>query len=118
MDIKPDEYYEGQSNLLGFFYTFDKSIEKINDNEIFEAIIVKYDKLNSDELGDTIIRKAILEFLDDEAFVEELLEKFNITILDLISTIYRKLSSVFSNTLFVKKVKSTVIGKKYAEKYV
>lgn len=118
MDIKQDEYYEGQSNLMGFFYTFDKSIEKMNDNEIFEEIIKKYSKLGSDEIGDTVLRKTILEFLNDEDFIKDLLVKFDISILDLISTLYRKLSSVFGNAMFVKKVKSTIIGKTYATEYI
>ena len=108
-------YHEGQSSFDSLFYTFEKSYEKMNDDEIFNEILKKYERLEDDELGDIVLRKMIIDLFEDDEFVRKIMSDFNISIYDFIKTLYRKLSWVFSNAMFVKKIKAVILEKKYAE---
>lgn len=110
-------YIEGPSNFDSLFYTFDKSIEKMNDDDIFQAILKKYPTLVNDELGDIVLKKIVVDFFEDEKFIEKILKDFDMNITDLLKTFYRKLGWIFNNAMFVKKISAIVLEKSYARQF-
>ena len=94
-----------------FFYTNDKLINRLDNNEIFLAIQSKYDKIN-DKNEDSAIKKQFVEMLNDVDFIESILSFFNITIYDLFKVLYNKFGSLFKGQ-YLKKVKSAIDGKRY-----
>jgi hypothetical protein len=113
-----EEEYSGgaESSLVGFFYTFEKSLKKMDDDELFAELVKKHENLEKVE-DDALLRKEILDILENEEYVNSLLEKFSMTILDFISALYRKLGTVFANASFIRKLKVTMVGKSYAKQY-
>lgn len=54
-----------------------------------------------------------MQVLENEEFIEDLLDYYALTIFDFFKIIYKNYSSLF-NTLFIKKVKDRIKNKKYA----
>ena len=95
-----------------FFYTSDKFINAIDNDNILKEIQKKYPEL-SDKNTDGAIKKSILKLLDDDKFVEQLLEYYNLSVFDLFKLLYKMFSSVFKG-MYLVKVRKTIAGKKYA----
>lgn len=55
--------------------------------------------------------------LDDDVFILDILDYFNLTIYDFFKIIYKNYSSLF-NALFIKKVKEKLQNCKYARKHM
>ena len=79
-----------------------------------KAILKKYPRLSTSNT-DSIIKKALIEMLNDEAFVSEILSYYNISIYDLFKMLHKTYSSIFKGT-YLKKVKSNLEGKSYVSK--
>ena len=62
-----------------FFYTNDKFIIQLDDAEIFKSVQAKYPQLNSTN-DDSVIKKQIAAFLDDDEFVQQLMNFYGCTI--------------------------------------
>lgn len=102
-----------ESNVdTSFFYTNDKFINSFDNVEIIAAIQNRYKNLN-EQNSDSVIKKEIVHFLDDEKFVEHILNFYNITIFDLFKIIYKQYSSIFKGP-YLKKIRKTLSDKKYA----
>ena len=97
-----------------FFYTNDKFFDQLDNNDIMKAILKKYPRLSTSNT-DSIIKKALIEMLNDEAFVSEILSYYNISIYDLFKMLHKTYSSIFKGT-YLKKVKSNLEGKSYVSK--
>lgn len=103
-----------ESNVeTSFFYTNDKFINQMDDNVFYDLIISKYPNLNLSN-ADTILKKTLAQFLEDEEFVEYILEFYNISIYDLFKVLYRMYGALF-NTLYSKKIRSIIETKNYAK---
>jgi len=112
----PDAY-GGESNLTKFFYTSDTTIQKMSDDELFDEILKKYSKLGDSDVEDSAIRRAVIDLLDDERFLDSVMKRLDVTILDIMSMLFRRFSTIFANNQFIRKVKAVVNGKSYSAKY-
>lgn len=97
-----------------FFYTNDKFINQLDDEDFYGLIFSKYPSLLSTNSTDAILKKTLTQLLEDEKFVEYILEYNNITIYDFFKVLYRRYGALF-NTLYNKKVKAIIENKNYAK---
>ena len=96
-----------------FFYTNDKYINSLDDNEIINRITLRYPDFNQQN-KDTQLKKIFLQLLDDEEFILNTLDYYNINIYDFFKIIYKNYSALF-NTLFIKKVREKIQNHTYAK---
>ena len=97
-----------------FFYTSDRQLNAFDDVEIIQKIVDKFPNFVQKN-KDTLLKKTLLIALDDNDFILDLLDYYQISIMDLIRIIYKQYSSLF-NQLFIKKIREKIICKHY-EKY-
>ena len=95
-----------------FFYTDNKFFAGLDNKEIMSAILQKYPLLCQDQT-DVVIKKQIVAFLNDSAFIEQLMEFYNLTVYDMFRVLYTQYGTMFKGP-FLKKVKSQLDGKQYA----
>lgn len=101
-----------ESNLeTSFFYTNDRFINQIDNNEMFQYIQTKYPNISL-EHDDSIIKKQLTQFLNDENFVQYILQYYNLTIFEFFSMLYKQFSTIFKGP-YLKKLKNVIAGKKY-----
>lgn len=96
-----------------FFYTNDKYINSLDDNEIINRITSRYPDFNQQN-KDTQLKKIFLQLLDDEEFILNTLDYYNIDIYEFFKIIYKNYSALF-NTLFIKKVREKIQNHTYAK---
>lgn len=94
-----------------FFYTNDKAFEALDNAEILNAIIVDFQGLST-ENSDSVIKKALIELLQDEAYVIKTLKFYHITIFDLFKLFHRNYASIFKGP-YLKKLKRELENKSY-----
>lgn len=113
-DDKPTASIEDFNNAVdtSFFYINDKHLNAIDDAEVINGIVAQYPDFNQKN-KDTQLKKIFLQVLENEEFIEDLLDYYSLTIFDFFKIIYKNYSSLF-NTLFIKKVKDKIKTKKYA----
>lgn len=99
-----------------FFYTNDKRINAIDEAEVISRMLIQYPDFNQQN-KDTQLKKLFLQMLDDDVFILDILDYFNLTIYDFFKIIYKNYSSLF-NALFIKKVKEKLQNCKYARKHM
>lgn len=97
-----------------FFYTSDKQLNALDDSEIIKYIIQTYPNFVQSS-KDALLKKTFLAILDDEKFINSILNHYDLTIYDFFKIVYKNYSALF-NTLFIKKVKDKIKNKKYARK--
>lgn len=97
-----------------FFYTSDKQLNALDDSEIIKYIIQTYPNFVQSS-KDALLKKTFLAILDDEQFINSILNHYDLTIYDFFKIVYKNYSALF-NTLFIKKVKDKIKNKKYARK--
>lgn len=76
------------------------------------TILQRYPLLGQEQT-DSVIKKQIVTFLNDTAFIEALMDMYNLTVYDMFKVLYKQYGSVFKGP-FLKKVKSQLDGKQYA----
>lgn len=102
-----------ESNIdTSFFYTNDKFINSIDNDDILRSIVRKYSGI-LDASTDSIAKKSIVNFLNDENFVLQIMNFYSINIYDLFKLIYKHNSSIFKGP-YLKKIRKTIEDKKYA----
>lgn len=104
---------QNYSPETSFFYTSDKFINAFEDDEITKYIQEKFPLFRSDDANDAILRKTIIEILNDVRFMNKLLEYYNMTIFDFFKYLYRQESSLFKGQ-FLKRLQKAMKYKKYA----
>lgn len=92
-----------------FFYTSDKKLNAIDDEEVIQKLVEKHPDFVQ-QSKDTLLRKTFLEILDDEELVADVLEYYSLTMHDFFKIVYKQYSSLF-NTLFIKKVREKIASK-------
>lgn len=95
-----------------FFYTNDKFINAFEDDEIILSIQEKYPMFKDIDTDDTMMRKTIIDMLNDSKFMVKLLKYYNMTIFDFIKFLYRQEPSLFKGQ-FVKRIQKSLKYKKY-----
>lgn len=78
------------------------------------AIIKSYPRMSTANT-DSVIKKALIEMLNNEKFVSEILEFYNINIFDLFKILHKIYASIFKGT-FLKKLKTNIAGKSYVNR--
>ena len=96
-----------------FFYTSDKFINSLDNNEIIKKIQTKYPNL-SIKSTDSVIKKNILHFVEDEKFVESILDYYSLNIFELFKILYSKYSPIFKG-MYLTKLRKILQNKKYAD---
>ena len=100
-----DEY----GDLL--FYT-SKTIQLIDDIDILEKIYISFPKLKEAK-EEKEERKAFVEFLQQRKLVNEILSKYNLSIIDLIKLFYRKAAYIFNTANYSNKIKEIIEANGY-----
>lgn len=103
-------------DLNDFFYTVDNIADKISDQFILEDIKKKYPKLFNEEISMACLKKAFIELVDNENYINSLLDKFDMRFTELFEVLYRQFSVIFENKLFVKKLSAIMYNKSYANR--
>lgn len=97
----------------------DGIYQNLIDKELISIVSEKYPIFRPENLEfslDLDIKKSVLELLDDDFFVGKILEIFDITVVELISSLYRHIeqyTSIFHNHFFIKKIKIIIFNKMY-----
>lgn len=96
-----------------FFYTSDKFIVSFEDKDITSYIQKKYPMFNVEQQNDTVMRKTIIEMLNDVKFMTCLLDRYGMNIYDFFKFLFRYDMNIFKG-LFFKRLKKALKYKKYA----
>ena len=96
-----------------FFYTSDKYINSLDNERIFLTIQSRYSEINANNT-DSTIKKNIAFFLNDEQFVQYILDYYGLTIYDLFKLLYKQYGSLFKGP-YIKKIKKVLANKQYAK---
>ena len=102
------------TQLSKFFYSNDKFIETFDDEQLYDAITKHYPGLLANESNEQTKRKTVIDLLNNNEFMSNILENYNMTILDFFKFLFRLCPSIFKG-FFVKKVQKTLKTKKYAK---
>lgn len=98
-----------------FFYTNDKFIESLDHELIFQKMY-KHCPMLAESTNDNMIIKSLVQILSDEAFIEEILDQYNLTTSDFFKIILGKFCLTFK-ALQIKKLKAVVQNKSYVNKF-
>ena len=105
LDFNTDDYN-------GFYYTSEKHIRKMDDAFIISKIIEKYpDFGNKDD--ENSLKQIFSVIVSDSKFINELLKKYDLTVKELFSIIYRNYSFIF-NSAYTSKIRKLISGRSYA----
>jgi hypothetical protein len=83
------------STFNTFSYSQEGQIRKFDDDRILAAITEKYPDFNM-ETKESTLRQVLIMFLDDSKYVNEVLEQFDMNIMELFQIIVRKYQHIFS----------------------
>lgn len=110
---KNNESYQVLETSIGsnFFVNNDEMFDAIDNPEILKFIIKEYPSLHQNS-SDTIIKKTLLQLLNNEDFMLVVLERYNMNIFDFFKILFKCYSSIFK-TSFLKSLKQHVYNKKY-----
>lgn len=99
------------------FYT-PKIVQHIDDLEIINEIFRVFPKIKeaNEKKREKDERKAFVEFLQEKTLVNNLLTKYNLTIVDLIKLFYRKFSYIFNTITYSNKLKKIIEENGYRTK--
>ena len=97
----------------GFYYTCDKQIRKMDDAFIMSKVIEKYPDF-APSSGENFLKQVFMLIAKDTKFVNQLTKKYDITVHDLFSVVYRTYSFIF-NQSFITKVQKLVSKRAYAK---
>lgn len=104
-----ESYNDGDDYSDLLFYT-PKIVQQIDDAEIIREIFIRYPKLKeSNELKkEKDERKAFADFLQERELVNEILNKYNLTIIELVKLFYRKFSYIFNTITYSNKLRKII----------
>lgn len=105
-------YSYANTTETNFFYTNDKHINGLDNEQILYEIQKQYPELINSN-SDKIIKKNIVFFLENELFIEKLLKFYNMSVFDLFKLLYAYFSSIFRGT-YLLKIKRIIANKNYA----
>ena len=96
-----------------FFYTSDKFFNTFEDDEITYYIQCKYPTFDFENSNDIVMRKTIIQILNDTKFITEVLDRYNMNIYDFFKFLFRYDQNIFKG-LFFKRIRKALKYKKYA----
>lgn len=109
-DIDFLEEYNDDSDFNDLLFYTPKIIQHIDDVEIISYIYEKFPKLadankNKEEKEE---RKAFADFLQQKELVNEILNKYNLSIVDIIRLFFRHFSYIFNTSTYFAKLKAII----------
>lgn len=113
MNSNEDDYLESYNSDSDYedmlFYT-PKVVQHIDDSTIIEEIFIRFPKLKeaNEKKQEKDERKYFAEFLNEKELINDLLTKYNISIIDLIKLFYRKYSYIFNTITYSNKLKRII----------
>lgn len=104
-----ESYNDGDNYSDLLFYT-PKIVQHIDDAEMLKEMFAKWPKFKEcdEHKKEKDARKAFAEFLQEKDLINEFLEKYNLTIIDLIRLFYRKFSYIFNTVTYSNKLKKII----------
>ncbi len=104
------EEYNDDSDFSDLLFYTPKIVQHIDDAEILSFIFKKFPKLgdankNKQEKEE---RKAFVDFIEEKDIVNEVLERYGLTIIDLIRLFYRHYSYIFNTVNYSAKLKRII----------
>lgn len=102
--------------LVSFFYTNDKFMNQFEDKDIIADIQKKYPKFMIDSSSDSELKKTVCEVIQDKKFVEQILESYDMTVLDFFKFVFRLDMGIFKGA-FLTKISHIVNGVGYDVKF-
>ena len=94
-----------------FFCTNDRAFEKIDNIEILQSMTNQYENL-SQTSEDSVIKKTIVIMLNNESFMNGIMEYYNIGIQDIFKILYQQYSGIFKGP-YLKKIRGILEEKQY-----
>lgn len=115
MDKDYLESYNEADDYNDLLFYNQKIIQNIDDAEIIREIFERFPKLkeSNEQKKEKDERKAFIEFLQDRALVNDILSKYNFTIIDLIRLFFRKFSYLFNTITYSNKLKKIIETNEY-----
>ena len=112
-DFLDDSYNEDEYGDL-LFYT-PKMVQQIDDAAILEEIFTLYPKLKLTNNGrlEKEDRRVFAEFLNEKKLVDRILQKYNLSIIELVKLFYRKYTYLFNTITYSKKLKKIIEANAY-----
>ena len=109
-----ESYNEGDDFNDLLFYT-PKIIQTIDDAEIICEIFERFPRLkeSNEKKKEKDERKAFADFLNERELINELLNKYNLTIIDLVKLFFRKFSYLFNTITYSNKLKKIIEANGY-----
>lgn len=104
-----ESYNDGDDYNDLLFYT-PKIIQQIDDADIIREIFARYPKLkeSNESKKEKDERKAFADFLQERELVNEILNKYNLTIIELVKLFYRKFSYIFNTITYSNKLRKII----------
>lgn len=96
-----------------FFYTSDKKLNAIDDADILKQMQLQYPEFKQ-TTKDSQLKKIFLEMLDNEDFITQIMQQYDLDLHDLFKLVYKQYSSLF-NALFIRKVKDKLQSHSYGD---
>ncbi len=104
---------------IKFFETMDDEFRMMDEKDILHEISSKYPGMvhfEDNRLSSS--REAMLEFLSDEVFVEDLLWWYDLEFSELLKILYSDYVPLLSSTAFIRKVKKVLLSCSYTDRPV
>ena len=108
--VLPEGYTTASS--MTFFFTSDKQLESIDDAAILTAIQSKYPYIAFD-IDEAVVKKQIIQLVNDSKFIEMLFERFDMNIYDLFTLFSKYFGGLFKGS-FLKKIKIELKNNSYS----
>lgn len=104
------EEYNDSSDFSDLLFYTPKIIQHIDDLDILSYIFNSFPKLKEANANkqDKEERKAFVEFLENKDLVNGILEKYGMTIIDLIKLFYRHYAYIFNTVNYSTKLKKII----------
>jgi hypothetical protein len=115
MERNVDAYIDIENDSDNLLFYTSKVDQYIDDNNIIKDIYNKYPKLKFyDELQqEKEERKCFLDFLQEKTLIESILDKYNISIVDIIKLFYKRSSYIFNTATYLAKVRKILSDNGY-----
>lgn len=113
MNLDDENYgWSRQSSIDALFYTFDDIVDTMDDEKILNDIVAKYPAFTT-SASTILLKKIFLEIISDEPLITYILKKYNLTMAELFTIIFRHFSGTFDTAGFIKKVRQKLSDKPY-----
>jgi len=94
-----------------FYVIEDEAEKRLDSTALYADILINYPHFSHDE-SEIVVKRCFIDILRDEAYMSDLLLRFDITIEEFISLIYKEYGYIFS-PYYINKVKAALRNTDY-----